>query len=184
MSSPFAGDLYRYGGQTGFLAASKAFIRYPGLRILCLKRICSSFSAFSPLGFIARIYYKRLQVKYGFQIPHVCKIGSGLFLGHYGGIVINAETVIGRDCNIAQGVTLGRISKGPKTGAPVIGNQVWIGANAVIVGKIRIGDNCLIAPLSYVNFDVPSNSTVIGNPGIIHQGRGSGGYINNVYDPG
>ena len=67
------------------------------------------------------------------------------------------------------------------TGVPVIGNQVWIGANATIVGKIKIGDNVLIAPNSYVNFDVPDNSVVIGNPAkITSNERATTGYINNV----
>ena len=55
-----------------------------------------------------------------------------------------------------------------KNGCPVISDEVWIGANSVIVGKIKIGKNVLIAPNAYVNFDVPENSIVIGNPGVIH----------------
>lgn len=63
-------------------------------------------------------------------------------------------------------------------GVPTIGNDVWIGPNAVIVGKINIGDNVLIAANSYVNFDVPSNSIVIGNPGrIIPSAKATEGYI-------
>lgn len=49
----------------------------------------------------------------------------------------------------------------------VIGDEVWIGVNATIVGNIKIGNNVLIAPNSYVNCDIPSNSIVLGNPCII-----------------
>ena len=62
---------------------------------------------------------------------------------------------------------------------PVIGNEVWIGINAAIVGKITIGDDVLIAPNSYVNCDVPSHSIVFGNPCIIkHRENATEGYIN------
>lgn len=72
-------------------------------------------------------------------------------------------------------------NRGKRKGCPTIGDSVWIGANAVIVGKIRIGNDVLIAPLTYVNFDVPSHSIVIGNPGrIIHRDGATDGYINKT----
>lgn len=68
---------------------------------------------------------------------------------------------------------------GGREGAPVIGNEVWIGINAAIVGKVTIGDDVLIAPNSYVNCDVPSHSIVFGNPCIIrHRENATEGYIN------
>lgn len=68
---------------------------------------------------------------------------------------------------------------GGRQGAPVIGNEVWIGINAAIVGKVTIGDDVLIAPNSYVNCDVPSHSIVFGNPCIIkHRENVTEGYIN------
>lgn len=67
---------------------------------------------------------------------------------------------------------------GGRKGAPAIGNEVWIGINAAIVGKITIGDDVLIAPNSYVNCDVPSHSIVFGNPCIIkHKENATEGYI-------
>lgn len=116
--------------------------------------------------------------KYGFQIGG--KIGQGFYIGHFGTIVSSVETVIGENCNIGHGVTLGLARRGEKVGAPVIGNEVWIGAGAILVGKISIGSNVLIAPGAYINFDVPSNSIVIGNPGIIKPSKNATeGYINN-----
>lgn len=83
-------------------------------------------------------------------------------------IAINDRCVIGKNVNITKGVTIGQTNRGCKKGVPVIGNQVWIGANATIVGAVTIGDDVMIAPNSYVNFDVPAHSVVIGNPGVIH----------------
>lgn len=72
--------------------------------------------------------------------------------------------------------------RGKREGVPIIGNRVSVGANAVIVGKITIGDDVLIAPNSFVNFDVPSHSIVLGNPGKIHhRDWATEGHIGIVY---
>jgi serine O-acetyltransferase len=171
-------DLYRYTGRTsGFLSA---YFSFPGFRLMFWYRACNNFSKSHPLGVVARLWYKRLQVKFGFQIPHSCRIGKGLFLGHYGNIVINQGVMIGSNCNIAQGVTLGNISRGEKKGCPCLGDRVWIGANSVVVGKIKVGNDVLIAPLTLLNFDVPDSSVVAGNPARIINTNGSEGYIKNV----
>ena len=87
---------------------------------------------------------------------------------------------IGENCNIHKGVTIGQENRGPRKGAPKIGNSVWIGVNAAIVGKITIGDDVLIAANSYVNCDVPSHSVVYGNPCIIKQKENATeSYVNN-----
>jgi serine O-acetyltransferase len=84
------------------------------------------------------------------------------------------------NCNIAHGATIGVTRRGKKVGAPNIGNEVWLGANSIIVGGINIGNNVLIAPGAYINFDVPDNSIVLGNPGIIKPSlKATEGYINN-----
>ena len=89
---------------------------------------------------------------------------------------------IGDNCNVAAGVTIGQENRGKRKGASTIGDRVWIGTNAVVVGKVTFGDNVLIAPNSYVNFDVPSNSIVIGNPGKIIENRpdATEGYCHNL----
>lgn len=111
--------------------------------------------------------FMRLKNKRCIEIYGRCEIGPGLYLGHVSGITINSSTIIGKNCNIHKGVTIGAENRGPRKGAPVIGNEVWIGVNATVVGKIHIGDDVLIAPNSYVNCDVPSHSIVYGNPCII-----------------
>lgn len=156
------------------------FVSHPGYRFISLHRLCNRFSRFTPIGIAVRIWFKRLQIKFGYQIPHTVKIGRGLFLGHFGNIVVNQAAVLGENCNVAQGVTIGNVSRGSRIGCPVIGDRVWIGANAVIVGKIIVGNDVLIAPLTLVNFDVPDNSVVAGNPAKIVSNNGSKGYIKNM----
>ena len=145
-------------------------------------RGCQKYVRFHPLGVIFRIWNKCLQIKYGYQFQYTCKIGKGLYLPHYGNIIINNQSVIGENCNIAQGVTIGNVKRGKKVGNPLIGDRVAIGANAVVIGNIKIGNDVLIAPLSFVNFDVPDNAVVSGNPAQIINYNGSAGYIENLVD--
>ena len=89
-----------------------------------------------------------------------------------------SKAILGKNINIHHGVLIGQTNRGGRRGAPVIGNEVWIGINVAIVGNITIGDDVLIAPNSYVNRDVPSHSIVIGNPCIIkHKDNATEGYI-------
>ena len=119
-------------------------------------------------------------MKFGFQISWGTTIGEGFYLGHLGNIIINSEAVIGKNVNIAQGVTIGISNRGKTKGVPTIGDDVWIGANSTIVGGIKIGNNVLIAPNTFVNFDVPSNSVVVGSKAtIISNEFATKNYIDN-----
>lgn len=127
-----------------------------------------------------RILYQHYRFKYGFDISPNTRIGPGLFIGHFGGVVISPYAVLGANVNIAQGVTIGAESRGDRKGAPTLEDRVWVGANAIIVGRITIGHDTLIAPGAYVNFDVPPMAIVLGNPGKIVSHSGSVGYVNNI----
>ena len=114
------------------------------------------------------------------EISTRCNIGAGLYIGHPFCITINPQAVIVENCNIHKGVTIGQENRGHRKGVPTIGNCVWIGINATIVGKISVGDDVLIAPNTYVNCDIPSHSVVFGNPCIIkHRDHATEDYINN-----
>lgn len=128
-----------------------------------------------------RLHKRILRQKYGLELDSF-SIGKGLYLGHPYNITVSEYAVIGDNCNLNKGATIGVENRGERTGAPTLGSRVWVGANAVLVGKITIGDNVLIAPNAYVNMDVPSNCIVIGNPAKIITDRADAteGYINNV----
>jgi serine O-acetyltransferase len=104
-----------------------------------------------------------------------------LYIGHFGTIVVNGNATLGNNVNLSPGVVIGQASRGRLKGVPVVGNRVWIGSNAVIVGKVHIGDDVLIAPGAYVNRDVPANSLVMGNPGVVYEGKNVEGYILNEW---
>ncbi|MCX5844422.1 MAG: serine acetyltransferase, partial [Deltaproteobacteria bacterium] len=100
-----------------------------------------------------------------------------LYLGYGENITIAEYATIGNNVNVNHGAVIGRTNRGNKKGVPTIGDCVWIGTNAVVVGNIIIGNNALIAPLSHVNFDVPENAVVAGNPAKIISYKGTDGYI-------
>ena len=119
------------------------------------------------------IFYKlilyRYSRKYGLEISTAAHIGEGLYLGHPYNITVGGDVTLGKNVNLHKGCTIGRENRGKRVGVPTIGNNVYVGINAVIVGNIVIGDDVMIAPNTFINFDVPSNSVVIGNPGVIHE---------------
>lgn len=175
-------DLFRYSGVTTNSAFFKHFLRYsPGFTFTVCFRLVKKYGKYTLIGAVARLLYKKYTYKYGFQIPPTVKVGKGFLIMHFGHLVINSQAVIGDNCSIYHGVTIGATFKGANKGVPVIGNRVWVGAGAAIVGGITIGDNVLIAPNAYVNFSVPSNSIVIGNPGkLIHKDTATDGYLTNI----
>ena len=90
-------------------------------------------------------------------------------------------TLLPENVNILKGVTIGQEIRGARKGVPTIGNNVWIGINATIVGNIIIGDDVLIAPNTYVNCNIPSHCVVLGNPCQIKpNAHATEGYVNRT----
>jgi serine O-acetyltransferase len=180
MDEKIKADLQRYiPGPYSFFTLFRGF-RSQGFRYMFFRRLLDNTNRKSLPWFLFKLFLRHYTYKFGFQIGG--SIGKGFYIGHFGTIVVNPDTVIGTNCNIAHNVTIGVTRRGSRAGVPVIGNDVWIGTGAVIVGKISIGNNVLIAPLTYVNFDVPDNSIVFGNPGVIRfSENATSGYINNRY---
>lgn len=107
------------------------------------------------------------------EIHPGAKIGKRFFIDHGNGVVIGETSVIGNDVTMYQGVTLGGTGKEKGKRHPTIGNNVVIGAGAIILGNIVVSDNSRIGAGAVVTKNVPSNSTVVGNPArvIIHEGK-------------
>lgn len=120
-------------------------------------------------------FFRRIRL---IELPAGLQAGGGLLFGHSYCITINPDAVIGSHVNIHKGVTIGIENRGERKGVPTIGDRVWIGINATIVGKISIGNDVLIAPNTLVNCDVPDHSIVFGNPCIIkHRDNATEGYL-------
>ena len=131
--------------------------------------------------FIARWISQRAKRKTGIEIHPAAQIGRRLVIDHGSGIVIGATVVIGNDCLLYQGVTLGGtgISHGKRH--PTLGNNVMVGSGAKILGPFTVGDNARIAANAVVLREVPPNSTVVGVPG--HIVRINGEKLDHIHTP-
>lgn len=175
----FEKDLYRYYGPRKETLKEKLLRPREITYLYYLRKLSCGNTGL--LKYYYKLRLRQLSAKTHIQIPIDAKIGEGFYIGHCGRVIINDAVVIGRNVNIATGVTIGQESRGPRKGCPTIGDNCWIGTNAVIVGKITIGTDVLIAPLSYVNFDVPDHSIVVGNPGkIIPRENATRDYVINT----
>jgi len=119
-----------------------------------------------PLKVVWFLAYKFCEVVMEMQISPLATIGEGLFIPHTGGVHIHPDAVIGRNCDIAHRVTIGASAMGRK-GAPILGDQVYIGTGATLVGKIKIGSGAKIAANTLVMTNIPDGATVMGVPGRI-----------------
>lgn len=160
-------DLYRYIGDdcNNILKQIRYVLFSPGFRyIYYLRHVQLSNNIVSRLFWSVLLKFRSF--RFGIQIPPQTKIGAGFRILHFGTIVVNPNAIIGKNFNISQGALIG-MAEGKRKGTPTIGDNVCLTANAIIVGGVKIGNNVFIAPGAFVNFDVPDNSIVIGNPGKI-----------------
>ena len=130
-----------------------------------------------PLRFLLTLWHKLIEITTGISLPCTVTAGPGLHLPHCGMRVVNSGVVLGADCCISQGVTIGVSGRGQRRGVPRIGDRVYFGVNAVVAGKIVIGDDVLIGANSLVNRDVPAHCTVLGVPAVVVSQKGSEGYL-------
>lgn len=181
-------DLYRLTGDAKATSLLRHAIAGEAFKYIFWMRTCRYTRNHSVLKFvlfpIARLMLNRLTYRLGLAIPYRTDIGSGFYIGHFGGIVVNGQCVIGKNCNLSHGVTLGQANRGSKRGFPVIGDNVYIGPGAKIVGAVTVGDNAAIGANCVVTNDVPPNAVVVGIPGrVISETEGSEGYVNRTdYD--
>jgi serine O-acetyltransferase len=154
----------------------------PGLHAILLHRF--SHSAYLKGNFtVARMINYLSRLLTGADIHPGATIGKGFFIDHATGVVIGETSVIGENVSIFQGVTLGGVSaeRGRKR-HPTIGDNVVIGAHAVILGDIHIGENTRIGAGSVVIKDVPPGSTVVGVPGKVVRREGQAVKVDMRHD--
>ena len=126
---------------------------------------------------LVALLQKLVEVVTGISLPPPCEIGEGLYIGHYGSIIVAPDSRIGHNCSLAQNVTIGVAGSGDNRGAPVIGNRVFIGAHAIIVGRLTVGDDAVICAGSVVSRSVPARAVVMGNPARVVSYDGSFDYV-------
>lgn len=130
------------------------------------------------LGFWYQIKKRRIGCLLRLEIPNFNNIGDNFTLCHASSIVIHSDAIIGNSCTIYKGVSVGSVRSGKRAGVPIIEDNVCIHANSVVAGGITVGHDTLIAADTFVDFDVPPHSLVIGNPAVIkHKEYASKDYI-------
>ena len=111
---------------------------------------------------VYRVLFTVVETATGISLPKEVQVGPGLRIWHFGGIFVNPATVIGANCTLRQGVTLGnRVEGGP---CPTLEDRVELGAYAQVLGGVRLGEGCRIGAMAVVLSDVPPGATAVGNP--------------------
>lgn len=118
------------------------------------------------------LLFRLVETTVGVSLPKSVRIGPGLRIWHFGGIFIHPDTVIGSNCTLRQGVTIGNRREGGPV--PVLGDDVELGAYAQVLGGIRIGNGCKIGAMAVVLCDVPDGATAVGAPARITLSKCSG----------
>lgn len=177
-------DLYRITGKVSAATLARHVMLGGEFKYTFWMRTCAYTKSNRLLKLLvypfARLNLFRLGYRFGISIPPVTQIGSGFYIGHFSGIIVSGYSVIGKNCNISQGVTLGQANRGRNAGYPTLGDNVYIGPGAKIVGAVKIGNNVAIGANCVVTRDIPDNSVVVGIPGKVISQDGSEGYVNNT----
>lgn len=177
-------DVYRRAGKISLWAFLKMVLFIPENKVLFWLRLTIYLrqrpikNILWPFYMVSKLMSLRYQRKYGILINETTVLGSGMLISHMGCIAVGG--VIGKNCNITHGVTIGHIRRGRRAGLPVVGDNVYIGAGAKVLGGIHVGDRAAIGANCVVIDDVPDDGVVVGVPGKVVSHAGSEGYINKT----
>ena len=125
----------------------------------------------APLSIFYRVLYRRARTVYGIEIPYSVTLGRRVIFEHQGGIVIHGSVVIGDDCVIRQGVTIGNRHLDKPYDAPKLGSRVNVGAGAKILGAVTIEDDVSIGANAVVVSNIPAGATAVGIPAKVIQDK-------------
>jgi serine O-acetyltransferase len=146
------------------VSSIEVLIAWPGVQAVLAHRVAHALhDANVPIAPRAIAYLSRMAT--GVEIHPAANIGDGLFIDHGMGVVIGETADIGDDVTLYQGVTLGGTGFATGKRHPTVGDNVTIGSGAKLLGPIEVGHGAKVGANSVVITDVPSNSTVVGNPG-------------------
>ena len=154
--------------------ALNVIINYPGVHAMFCYRINNFLWKKLHLKFLARLLSQIARFFTGIEIHPGATIGKRLFIDHGMGVVIGEATIIGDDCVLYQGVTLGGVGTGEHKVKrhPTLLNNVMISAGAKVIGDVTIGNNSIVGAQTVVLANVPDNCTVVGVPAFIVKENG------------
>lgn len=169
------------------LRVMRALVAHQGLQAVALYRMARFLRCGRPRGvlalvifFVGRLAYPILSrlndIANGIWICPVAEIGPGLFIAHYGGVIIGPAK-IGSNCNVGNNVTIGKGGRGDRAGRPVIGDRVIVAVGARVLGRITVGDDAMVGANSVVNRNVLARAVVTGVPALQISLKGSFDYL-------
>ena len=118
----------------------------------------------APMSILYRMMFRRCRNVYGIELPYSVRLGRRVVIEHQGAIVVHGNCVIGDDCILRQGVTLGNKNLEQPTDAPTLGKGVNVGAGAKLLGKITVGDGSAVGANAVLTKDVPASHAALGIP--------------------
>jgi serine O-acetyltransferase len=169
--------------ETKGLADLRAVLMCQGLQAGLVHRVGHALLVWTPATVVGRVVRvagrlahfvanRVVETVTGIQIAEHATIGPGLYIGHFGGVVVGAVTV-GDNCTLSHGVTLGRSARAGQDARPTLGDRVWIGPGAVVTGGVHLGDDCVVGANTVLTRDLPDRHCALGAPAVIRPGRGS-----------
>lgn len=180
------GDLQRYEG-AGRLKWLKLFLFNAGFKYIALVRMvgylkvtaCWKYTLYPPAKLIL-LHYRHL---FGMAIAEYADIGPGLFVTRFGGIYVNGDCLLGANVNLSPMILFGQTNRGKVIGSPVVGSRVFVASGARITGPVTIGDDVAIGANAVVNRDAEDRAVLVGVPAKVISHAGSDGYINRQASP-
>ncbi len=176
-------DAFRYNGNYGILAFIRLYFVTIGFRYTVWMRLCSYLMTrkfLLPLYVLSIIRLKHLSYKSGIQISWKTSIGKGFYIGHFGTVVISPNAVIGNNVNISQGCCIGAANRGARKGTAKIGDCVYLAPGCKVIGKVVIGNNVCVGANAVVTHDIPSEACVGGVPAKILSMDGIDAYVDKT----
>ena len=143
----------------------------PGFHAVCGYRL-TRWLLQHRIPFVGAVIQRALEVWSGIILPPDATIGPGLLIYHFGGIVINSRAVIGRECTLHHGVTIG--NRTPGGGAPRIGDRVMLGVGCVVIGDITLGHDVEVGANAVVVRSLPDGAVAVGIPARVVRQKSAG----------
>jgi serine O-acetyltransferase len=179
-------DMQRHFGRCGWMEVVKAACIGTGAKFTISLRIGTYLKTRGrlarPLYVLAWLIHRRCMIRFGCDIPLGAKIGPGLYIGHFGAVVVSGHASVGANCNLSHDVTIGMSPRGPRAGYPVIGDRVYLAPGSRVIGAVKVGDGAAIGANAVVTKDVPPNAVVVGIPARVISESGSADYIQHPTD--
>lgn len=154
---------------------------FPGFQAVAFYRISRWLNTRSkrhlvwwwPLLILEAVVTRLVEIVTGIYISPNAQIGAGLYFPHFGCIFIGEGAVIGRNCDVYQGVTIGYSGRPGQSGYPVLGDRVFVAAGAKVIGPLQVGHDVAIGANAVLTKAAPDHVVVLGIPGKVHSRQGS-----------